>query len=240
MRNVLAIFKKEFFSYIASPVGFVFIIFYTLVANGFFLIVQDFFRQGQVTMRGYFYVLPWIFLFFVPAITMRLWAEEKKMGSIELLLTMPLTEFQIIFGKFLAAFAFLCVTMSFSITIPITLGLLGDPDAGVILGSYIGAMLMGGAYLAIGLYFSSLTDNQVVAFIFSLVAIFVLLLAGIVPMYLNKVGPIVYVFEYISLLTHFHNVARGVIDTRDVIYYVSIIVLFLFLNIKNIEARKWR
>jgi ABC-2 type transport system permease protein len=218
----------------------VFIIFYTLVANGFFFIEQDFFRQGQVSMRGYFHVLPWIFLFFVPAITMRLWSEEKKLGTVELLLTMPLTEFQIIMGKFLASLAFLCITMAFSLTIPITLGILGNPDGGVIWGSYIGAMLMGAAYLAIGLYFSSLTDNQVIAFIYSLVVTFALLLVGIAPIYLNTIGTFVYICEYLSLLTHFNNIARGIIDTRDIIYYLSIIVLFLYLNVKNIEARKWR
>jgi ABC-2 type transport system permease protein len=240
MKNIVAIFKKEFITYVSSPIGYVFIIFFTLVSNGFFFIVQDFFRQGQVTMRGYFMVLPWIFLFFVPAITMRLWSEEKKMGTIEILLTMPLTEWEIILGKFFASLAFLCITLLFSITIPFSLAYLGNPDEGVMIGSYVGAVLMGAAYLAIGLYFSSLTDNQVIAFIFSLVVIFMLLLVGIAPTYLNKLGVFVYVCEYLSLLTHFHNVARGVIDTRDLVYYLSVIVLFLFLNSKNIEARKWR
>jgi ABC-2 type transport system permease protein len=240
MWNTISIFKKEFMSYISSPVGYVFIIFYTLVSNGFFFIVQDFFRQGQVTMRGYFMVMPWIFLFFVPAITMRLWSEEKKLGTVEILLTMPLKEMEIILGKFFASLAFLCLTLFFSLTIPVTLAYLGNVDGGVLVGSYIGAVLMGAAYLAIGLYFSSLTDNQVVAFIFSLVVIFALLLIGIAPIYLNKLGVFVYVCEYLSLLTHFNNIARGVIDTRDVVYYLSIIILFLFLNSKNIEARKWR
>ncbi len=240
MSKSLSIFKKEFLSYITSPIGYVFIIFYTLIANGFFFIVQDFFRQGQASMRGYFLVMPWIFLFFVPAITMRLWSEEKKLGTVELLLTMPLKEWEIVLGKFLASFLFLAVTLVFSFTLPITLGYLGDPDNGVIIGSYIGALLMGGSYLAIGIYFSSITDNQVVAFIYSLVCIFGLLLIGIAPMYLNKIGAFAYVCEYISLLSHFNNVARGVVDTRDVIYYLSVIVLFLFLNVKNVEARKWR
>lgn len=240
MNSILIITKKEFLSYVTSPVGSVFIIFYTLVANGFFFILQDFFRVGQATMRGYFGVLPWIFLFFVPAITMRLWSEEKKLGTAELLLTMPLTEAQITLGKFFASLAFLVLTLAFSITVPITLAWIGDPDGGVILGSYVGAILMGAAYLAIGLYFSSLTDNQVVAFIYSLVTTFALLLIGILPSYLNYVGPLAYICEYLSLLTHFNNIARGVIDSRDIIYYVSIIVLFLILNIKNIEARRWR
>lgn len=240
MNSIIVIAKKEFMTYITSPIGYVFMIFYTLIANGFFFILQDFFRQGQVSMRGYFGVLPWIFLFFVPAITMRLWSEEKKLGTAEILLTMPLTEWQIILGKFFASLAFLSLTLVFSFTLPITLLLMGEPDMGVIFGSYIGTLLMGAAYLAIGLYFSSKTDNQVVAFIYSMVVIFVLLLVGIAPSYLNQIGSLVYICEYLSLLSHFNNIARGVIDSRDVIYYVSIIVIFLFLNSKNIEARKWR
>ncbi len=240
MNNCLCIFKKELRSYFSSPVGFVFIIFFILVSNAFFFFVQDFFRQGQVTMRGYFAVLPWIFLFFVPAITMRLWAEEKKMGTIELLLTMPLKETEVVFGKFLASFAFLAITLLFSLTVPITMFYLGTPDVGVILGSYVGSLFLGSAYLAIGLYISSLSENQVVAFIISLAVIFVLLLVGIAPLYLNAIGSFASVCEYVSLLSHFNNITRGVIDSRDVIYYVSVIVLFLYLNVKTIEARKWK
>ena len=240
MNHVCAIFKKELRSYFSTPIGFVFIIFFLLVSNAFFFFVQDFFRQGQVSMRGYFAALPWVFLFFVPAITMRLWAEEKKMGTVEVLLTMPMKEWEVVMGKFFAAFAFLAITLTFSLTIPASLMYLGKPDLGVILGSYVGALFLGAAYMAIGLYISSLTENQVVAFIISLAVIFVLLLVGIAPVWLNALGPIVAVCEYVSLLSHFNNITRGVIDSRDVIYYLSVITLFLFLNIKNIEARKWR
>ncbi len=240
MNNALSIFKRELRSYFSSPIGFVFVIFYLLVSNAFFFFVQDFFKQGQVSMRGYFAALPWVFLFFVPAITMRLWAEEKKMGTVELLLTMPIREWEVVMGKFLASFAFLAITLLCSLTIPLTLLYLGKPDMGVVIGSYVGALFLGSAYLAIGLYISSLTENQVVAFIISLAVIFVLLLIGIAPIYMNALGSIVAVCEYISLLSHFNNVTRGVIDSRDVVYYVSVIVLFLYLNVKNIEARKWR
>ena len=240
MQNTLAIFKKELRSYFSSPVGFVFIIFFLLVSNAFFFFVQDFFKQGQVTMRYYFAAIPWVLLFFVPAITMRLWAEEKKLGTLEILLTMPLRETEVVIGKFLAALAFLFVSLLGSITIPITLLYLGQPDMGVIIGSYIGAMLLGAAYLAIGLYISSLAENQVVAFIISLAVIFALLLIGIAPTYLNQLGMVAHICEYISLLSHFNNVTRGVIDSRDVIYYFSVIALFLYMNVKNIEARKWR
>lgn len=240
MGNVLTIFKKELRSYFSSPIGYVFIIFYLLVSNAFFFFVQDFFKQGQDTMRGFFAAMPWIFLFFVPAVSMRLWSEEKKMGTVELLLTMPMREWEVVFGKFLAAFAFLGIALLFTLTVPVSLAYLGKPDIGVIIGSYIGALFLGSAYLAIGLFISSLTENQVVAFIISLAVIFVLLLIGIAPVWLNAVGPIVSVADYVSLLSHFNNVTRGVIDSRDVVYYLSVIVLFLYLNIKNIEARKWR
>lgn len=239
-KNVLAIFKKELRSYFASPIGYVFIIFYLLVSNGFFFFVEDFFRQGQASMRGYFGTVPWIFLFFVPAITMRLWAEEKKAGTLEILLTMPLREIEVVLGKFLASFAFLAIALAFTITVPISIRYLGRPDMGVIVGSYCGALFLGGAYLAIGLLISSLTENQVVAFIVSIAAIFLLLVVGVAPVYLNSLGPIVHVCEYVSLLSHFNNVTRGVIDSRDVVYYLSVVALFLYLNVKNIESRKWR
>jgi ABC-2 type transport system permease protein len=240
MTNTVAIFKRELKSYFSSSVGFVFIIFYILVSNSFFFFVQDFFKQGQVTMRYYFAALPWIFLFFVPAVTMRLWAEEKKLGTLEVLLTMPLREVEVVLGKFLASFVFILVALLCSMTIPISLIILGQPDVGVMVGSYVGALLLGAAYLAIGLYISSLAENQVVAFIISLAVIFCLLLTGVAPVYLNQLGAFAQICEYVSLLSHFNNVTRGVIDSRDVIYYLSVIALFLWLNVKNIEARKWR
>src|ERR1051326_1069652 len=142
-RNAAAIFKKELRSYFASPVGYVFIIFYLLVSNGFFFFIANFFRQGQASMRGYFDLLPWIFLFFVPAITMRLWAEERKVGTLEILLTMPLRESEVVLGKFLASLTFLAIALVFTLTVPISIRFLGRPDIGVIVGSYFGALFLG-------------------------------------------------------------------------------------------------
>lgn len=238
--HVTAIFRKELRSYFASPLGYVFILFYLLVSNGFFFFIQDFFRAGQATMRGYFMMLPWIFLFFVPAVTMRLWAEERKSGTLEVLLTMPLREAEVVLGKFLAALAFLVITLAFTVTVPLSIGLLGRPDWGVILGSYAGALFLGAAYLAIGLWISSLTESQVVAFIVSVAAIFVLLVAGVAPHWLGSLGWFAALCEYLSLLSHFQNILRGVLDSRDVVYYVAVVWFFLYLNVKNIEARKWR
>jgi ABC-2 type transport system permease protein len=239
-RNVAAIFKKELRSYFASPVGYVFIIFYLLVSGAFFFFIQDFFRVGQASMRGYFVMLPWIFLFFVPAITMRLWAEERKTGTLEMLLTLPLRDAEVVIGKFLASFAFLAIALGFTFTIPASIGFLGRPDWGVVAASYAGALLLGAAYLSVGLWISSLTENQVVAFIVSVAAIFALLSIGIVPAYLESVGWLVAVCEYLSLLSHFQSVIRGVLDTRDIVYYLSVVTLFLYLNMKNVESRKWK
>jgi ABC-2 type transport system permease protein len=238
--NVSAVFKKELGGYFASPVGYVFIIFYLLVSNGFFFFVQDFFRAGQASMRDYFAILPWVFLIFVPAISMRLWAEEKKVGTLEVLLTMPLRESEAVLGKFLAGFAFLAITLAFSVTVPVSVGLVGRPDWGLIVASYLGALLLGAAYLSVGLWVSSLTESQVVAFIVSVTVIFALLAAGVLPAYLGSLGWLAAVCEHVSLLSHFQNIIRGVLDSRDVVYYLSVIALFLFLNAKNIEARKWR
>ena len=239
-RNVAAIFKKELRSYFASPLGYVFIIFYLLVSNGFFFFIQDFFRAGQASMRPFFMTLPWIFLFFVPAVTMRLWVEERKVGTLEMLLTMPLREAEVVLGKFLAGLAFLALTLACTLTIPLSIGLLGRPDWGVIVGSYVGALFLGAAYLAIGLWVSSLTESQVVAFIVSVAVIFLFLVAGIAPEWAGATGPAAAVLGYLSLLTHFQNILRGVLDSRDAVYYVLVVAFFLYLNVKNIEARKWR
>jgi len=238
--HVTAIFRKELRSYFASPLGYVFILFFLLVSNGFFFFIHDFFRAGQATMRGYFVMLPWILLFFVPAVTMRLLAEERKSGTLELLLTMPLRETEVVLGKFLASFGFLALTLAFTVTVPLSIGLLGRPDWGVIAGSYAGVLFLGAAYLAIGLWISSLTESQVVAFIISVAMIFLLLAAGVAPQWLGSVGWFAALCEYLSLFSHFQNILRGVLDSRDVVYYVIVVCFFLYLNVKNIEARKWR
>lgn len=238
--HVVSIFKKELRSYFASPLGYVFILFYLLVSNGFFFFIHDFFRAGQATMRGYFMTLPWIFLFFVPAVTMRLWAEERKLGTLEMLLTMPLREVEVVLGKFLASFAFLAITLAFTLTVPVSIGILGRPDWGVIAASYAGSLFLGAAYLAIGLWISSLTESQVVAFIVSVAVIFLFLVAGIAPSWLGSLGWFAAFCEYLSLLSHFQNILRGVLDTRDVVYYLAVVAVFLHLNITNIESRQWK
>ncbi|MFP4416075.1 MAG: ABC transporter permease [Chitinivibrionales bacterium] len=237
MQNILAIFKKEFRAYFLSPIAYVFITVYLVVTN--FLFFQGFFIMNQADMRGYFGLLPWVFLFFIPAITMRSWAEEKKIRSLELLLTWPVTDLQVVIGKFLASFLFLSIVMFLSVTVPITINYLGNPDMGPIIGGYLGAILMGAAYLSIGLWISSLTENQIVAFIVGVVVTFMLFMIG--NPFVTMVAPpaLVPVLSYLGLGSHFESIGRGVIDSRDIVYYSSVIGFFLFLNVRSLESRKW-
>jgi ABC-2 type transport system permease protein len=237
MDNILAIFKKEFKSYFISPIAYVFITVYLAVSN--FLFFQSFFLINQADMRGYFQLLPWIFLFFVPAITMRSWSEEKKVRTLELLLTWPVSDIQVVAGKFLAAFGFLLVVILFSLTIPITIILIGKPDIGPMVGGYVGALLMGGAYIAIGMWVSSYTENQIIAFILGVVGTFVLFIIG--NPFFTMAAPQVFIplLSYLGLANHFDSIERGVIDSRDIIYYCSVIGFFLFLNVQSIASRKW-
>ncbi|MDR2578694.1 MAG: ABC transporter permease [Chitinispirillales bacterium] len=236
MSTVIAIFKKEFSSYFISPIAYVFIIVFLVGTN--FMYFQPFFLINQADMRNYFGLLPWVFLFFVPAITMRSWAEEKKSKTLELLLTWPLSDAQVVFGKFMATLAFLATAVLLSVTIPITLFIIGNPDPGPIIGGYVGALLMGAAYLAIGLWISSLTENQIVAFILAWVVIFLLMIIGH-PMVTMKIpSALVPLFSYLGLFTHFESIERGVIDSRDVIYYLSMTGVFLFLNAQSLGRRK--
>jgi len=236
MNIVAAVFKKEFTSYFISPIAYVFIVVFLIGTN--FMYFQPFFLYNQADMRNYFGLLPWVFLFFVPAITMRGWAEEKKSKTVELLLTWPVSDAQVVLGKFFASLAFLAVTVALSVTIPITLFMIGDPDPGPIIGGYAGALLMGAAYLAIGLWVSSHTENQIVAFILAWVAMFALMIIGH-PVVTMKISAwLVPLFSFLGLFTHFESIERGVIDTRDVIYYLSVAGVFLFLNAQSLGGRK--
>lgn len=237
MEHISAIFKKEFKAYFLSPIAYIFITVYLVVTNVLFF--QSFFLLNQADMRGYFSLLPWIFLFFVPAITMRVWAEEKKMKTLELLLTWPISDMEVVVGKFLASFAFLSVSIILSLSVPVTIMILGRPDMGPIIGGYLGALLMGGAYLAIGLWVSSLTENQIIAFIIGVVCTFIMFIIGNPFITMALPSFLVPTFTYLGLGTHFESIGRGVVDSRDIIYYVSVIWFFLFLNVRSIESRKW-
>lgn len=237
MDNILTIFRKEFKTFFISPIAYIFIVVYLVVTN--FLFFQSFFLINQADMRSYFSILPWIFLLFVPAITMRSWAEEKKLKTLELLLTWPISDFQAVAGKFLASFSFLAITILLSISVPITVSLLGSPDLGPIIGGYIGALLMGAAYLAIGLWISSFTENQIVAFILGVVITFALFIVGNPFVTMAAPSMLIPVLNYIGLGNHFQSIERGVLDTRDILYYFSVIGFFLFLNVQTLGSRKW-
>jgi len=236
MSRTAAIFKREFASYFNSPIAYIYVTVFLGLAGWLFF--KGFFLVGEASMRTFFGLLPWLFLFFVPAITMRLWAEEKKVGTMELLMTLPVTDTEAVLGKFLASFAFLLVSLALSVVLAIVVAALGDPDPGEIFGGYLGAVLIGAAFLAIGLFVSSLTENQIVAFIISVVAIFVLFILGDDFVLMGVPSWIAPVFSFLGLGAHYDSVSRGVIDSRDIIYYLSVVGFFLYLNVKSIQGRK--
>jgi ABC-2 type transport system permease protein len=235
--DIFIIFKKEFKSYFLSPIAYVFITVYLVLTN--FLFFQSFFLANQADMRSYFSLLPWLFLVFIPAITMRSWAEEKKTKTIELLLTWPVKDSSIVMGKFFAALAFLALALVMSFTVPVSIAILGNPDGGVIVGSYLGSLLLGASYISIGLWVSSLTENQILAFIGSIIIILFFLLIGTSLVTSFVPSQFVDILAFIGITTHFESISRGVIDSRDIIYYLSVIGLFLFLNVQSLESRKW-
>jgi len=236
MKNIGHIFWKEFKAYFSSPIAYIFIISFLVVANWLFF--RTFFLSNQASLRTFFALLPWVFLFLAPSITMRSWAEEKKLGTIEMLMTLPVKDYEIVIGKFLSSFIFLVLTVSLTFTLPITVMLLGNPDVGPLWGGYVGAFFLGGAYLAIGLFASSITENQIIAFIVSIFICFILLIVGESFVLINMPNKIIPLLSFLGLGAHFQSIGRGVIDSRDIIYYLSVIGFFLFLNQLSIERRR--
>lgn len=238
LKTIYILFKKELMSYFNSPIAYIFIGVFLVVGNWLFF--SAFFLSGQASVRSYFALLPWMFLFLAPAITMRLWAEEKKSGTIEFLLTLPVTDWQVVLAKFFGSLAFLFITLLLSVTLPITVSFLGNIDTGPVVGGYIGALLLGGSYLALGLFISSLTKNQIIAFVLSLVASFAAFIIGADFVLAGAPAFAAPTMKFLGLGSHFYNVAKGVIDTKDIVYYFSFIFLFLWLNARIIEGRSWK
>lgn len=236
MSNVWPIFKRELRAYFDSPTAYVVIIVFLLVTGWFF--TTNFFMVAQADMRVAFGIIPFIFIFITPAITMRLISEERKTGTMELLVTMPITDVEIIVGKYLASVVLLGGMLLPTVIYAISVSILGDVDAGPVMGGYLGLILMGAAYLAIGTFGSSLTESQVVAFIMSWLMVFVFFLLD--KMLFLMPNWLVTPMEYLSIEYHFQNISRGVIDTRDIIYYLSLITLTLFLAARSLAARRWR
>lgn len=238
MKDALTIAKKEFLSSFNSPLAYIFIDVFLVVTG--FLFYQNYFLYGQADMRQFFGLIPWIFLFLIPAITMRVWAEEQKIGTVEILLTMPVKETSLVVGKFLGAFFFLAAALLLSFMIPATVIWSGPADVGVILASYLGALLMGAAYIALGVWVSSFTDNQIVAFIIAIVMTFAFFIVGqtfilsVLPDFLTSF------VRFLGLGTHFESISRGVVDSRDLLYYLSFIGFFLFLNVQRVVGRRFK
>jgi ABC-2 type transport system permease protein len=234
MNPVLTVFKRELRSYFATPVAYVFIVIFLLLSGSFTFYLGGFYQRGQADLEPFFSFHPWLYLFLVPAVSMRLWAEERKTGTIELLLT--------VLGKFLAAWAFVGIALALTFPIWITVNYLGDPDNGVIVTSYIGSLLMAGAFLAIGACISATTRNQVIAFILTVVVCFLLLLAGypLVLDFFRSFAPqaVVDAISGLSFLTHFEAISKGVIDLRDLIYFALTIGFWLYANAIVIDLRK--
>ncbi len=239
---VPALFRRELASYFATPVAYVFIVIFLVLAGAFTFYLGGFFERGQADLQSFFGFHPWLYLFLVPAVGMRLWAEERKSGTIELLLTLPVTMWQAVLAKFLAAWAFVGIALALTFPIWITVNYLGDPDNGVIVASYIGSLLMAGSFLAIGACLSAATRNQVVAFILTVVVCFVLLLAGfpLVLDFFRAWAPDVLVdaIAQLSFLTHFSDIAKGVIDLRDLLFFLFTIAAWLIATAVVIDLKK--
>ena len=233
MNNVLPIFKKELRSYFSSPVAYIVIMVFVLICGLFFSI--SLFPTGQASLRSFFQIVPFVLSFYVPALTMRLIAEEKKAGTFELLTTMPVADMDIVLGKYLAAVVLLGVAYLFSLPHVITIGLLGKLDAGATFAGYLGLLLLGAGYMAVGILASALTENQIVAFIIAFLATLSLSLVDKLLMFVPK--SMASILEYLSAEYHFNNIARGVIDTRDLVYYASLILLGLYFSARAVQRR---
>ncbi|MDP3975897.1 MAG: ABC transporter permease subunit [bacterium] len=238
MHIIWTIAKKELRAYFNSPLAYIFINVFLVIMSWLFF--QSYFQEGQADMRAFFGLIPWVFLFFIPAITMRLWAEEKKLGTVEFLLTLPVKDHEAVLGKFLASLLLLAIVLLLSWSLPILVAYTGPVDWGVIVASYVGALFLGAAYLALGIWLSAFTDNQIIAFIVTVVACFFFFMIS--QTFVLQSIPAVFTpfFRFLGLSSHFDSIMRGVFDSRDLIYYLSFIGFFLFLNVRSIMGRRFQ
>jgi ABC-2 type transport system permease protein len=242
MANIYRIFKKELGGYINSPSSYIFLIIFLILGSAMFFFVSGFFRNQQANMGGFFVFMPWLMLFFVPAVAMRIWAEEKKSGTDELLMTLPVRDFEVVVGKYLAALALIALALVLTFPIPMIVRHFADPrtpiDWGPVACAYVGSFLLGASILAVGAWASSLTKNQIIAFILGCAISFALIIIGF-P-FVSSVVPGGEMVAKFSLYSHYLSMYRGVLDAADVAYYLSVIAFFLFLNIRSVESRKWK
>ena len=244
MGTVGVIFRRELVSYFTMPLAYVFIVIFLVLAGALTYYMGGFFERGQADLQTFFNFHAFLYLFLIPALSMRLWAEERKTGTIELFLTLPITTLQAVLGKYLAAWIFTGIALALTFPFWITVNYLGHPDNGVILASYLGSFLMAGAFLAIGAAISSACKNQVIAFVLSGTVCFLFTAAGsgvVLSLLQNKSwipDGLVSGIANLSFMQHFIAIQRGVLDLRDLIYFASVIVLFLFANTLIVELKK--
>jgi len=242
MRNIFIIAKREFRAYFSTPVAYVFLVIFLAMTGSFAFFIGGFFSRGQADLVAFFSYHPWLYLALIPAISMRLWAEERKSGTIELLMTLPISTFEAVIGKFMAAWAFTGIALVLTFPMWVTVNVLGNPDNGVIITSYFGSFFMAGAFLAIGSCLSAVTKNQVIAFIVSATVCFLFTMSGLdlVLDFFRGWAPdlLVETIASLSFLTHFQAVTNGVIDLRDVVFFVSLIAFWLFANVIVVDLKK--
>jgi len=239
--NYLAVFKREIKSYFQSPVAYVFMVVFLVLTGFLTFMVTRYYERQAADLQPFFFWLPWVFLLLVPAATMGLWAEERRTGTIELLLTMPITMFQAIMGKFLAAWCFIAISIVCTFPIVITTAYLGNPDMGAVIAGYVGAFLLAGAYVSVGMLTSSMTKSQVISFVLALVLCLLFVLAGWDPItgVFSKWAPrLAELVASFSFMTHFESIQRGVIDLRDVLYYVSVMAFMIAATHVVLNNRK--
>lgn len=242
MSPVINVMRRELSGYFSTPVAWVFIVIFLVMSGVFTFYIGSFYERGMADLAPFFQFHPWLYLFLVPAMAMRLWAEERRSGTIELLLTLPLTTGQAVLGKFLAAWLFLGLALVLTFPVWLTVNYLGNPDNGIIVAGYIGSWLMAGGFLAIGSCMSAVTRNQVVAFILSVVVCFGFLLSGL-PMVMNVFTDwapqaLLDVIADFSFLAHFAAISKGVIDLRDLVYFTLVITFWLLANSIVLEIKK--
>ena len=241
MDRIRVIFKREFAGYFSTPIAAVFIVIFLMLSGAFTFYLGNYFVRGQADLAPFFEFHPWLYLVLIPALAMRLWAEERRSGTIELLLTLPVTMWEAVAGKFLAAWCFTGVALALTFPMWITVNILGEPDNGVIFASYMGSLLMAGGFLSIGSCISALTKNQVIAFVVSVVICLGFILSGF-PMVLDIFGwaPqfLLSAVSSFSFLTHFQSISKGVLDLRDILYFLSFIAFWLFATVTVIDMKK--
>ena len=241
MRSTFIVARRELAAYFATPVASVFIVIFLVLQGALTFNLGQFFSRGQADLNPFFTFVPWVFLLLVPAITMRLWAEERRLGTIELLLTLPITQAEAVLGKFLAAWAFCAIALVLTFPFVITVNILGNPDNGVIASGYVGSLLVAGAFLSVGSALSALTKNQVIAFVLAVAVCFIFAVASypVVTDFLSRNTPVLAdIARRIAVIDRFQDFTRGIVSLRDLIFFATFIGFWLFLNTVIVDQRK--